>query len=483
MKFFKALFNYPTTAVIFFAVIAAAVLAIIFHKKLNSYLEKKNPKQKASAFILFFSVCGVICLILAIITEGETWSNMMHLDQANMFRQFRNYFYNAHESQLRRFSELYDSYSPMSILIYFIFGQFIPDKYFVDDDLNNYLLMIKNAPSVMTYMVIVISCAVLCYYIFQKKIRENGARYHDDIIQIILFFSFPVMYVIELGDVTALSFVMTAVFVLYRNSEKKGLRIISDILIAFAGAISVFPLIFAFMLLFDDARKNYKRFFGTVILCALLFGLPSIFTGVHGMFTYLKSLLGVNYMTTVGNASMANLLKCLGVEDTGILYIAFALSDVLAFFAMIILKEDWEKTAAASYIVINAMSHSYAIECIYLLIPFFLLMSKKFSKGRDWAYLTVITLAITPIPEWYHFSAVKMGHIASALNLFDFYGANNITYPISAAVMFIMLVISSIREFSKMNGSGGKTYFKSLFCLNPLNYPEKSETKTEGAQA
>ncbi len=430
----------PALAMLIFCAVCPVVM-LALTRPLSRLEAMRGSKAMVRAFVVLFALNGVICLIMAMTSDGESWSHMMHINaESSEPTQFEAFFKNVRTAARGSYSELTDRNSPMSILIWRIIGKCFPLRYIENNTPDYYLLMIKNKVCMMIYLIIVLCMCMLSYLISQKKIRENGLIAGNELILFMLFFSFPVMYTIELGSLTGVSFVFTLFFILYREHEKPWLRILSEILLALAAAISVVPIVFALVLIVGE-KKNPLRLIRTALISVGLFALPAVLTGVHGMLDFASGFFSFPATGVApGNLSVMGLLYRLGVSGKPALLTIFAATELLALAAFFFTRRPWIKALACAFIVMNIPSYTTAETSVFLLIPLILLLSRKRHDMFDWWGLLLMFCCVAPIPEWYFYNPEKMAQIFSAADMEFVFGANCLAIPVTLAAILALLV-------------------------------------------
>lgn len=427
---------------IVFAVILALVL--IFCKKLKKKLTGSTAKQMTAAFIIFFSVCGIACLALALATDGESWLDMMHDTMLGPYSmtQFSDYVETARNAGAGFFYKSAERFSPMALFICFIIAQFLPSDMILSESSISYTLMLKNQTVMLLYLFLVLFSIVLLYRMNRVVLRRNGLRAQNELIAFLAVVSYPSIYCIELGNIAGLSVVLVMFFILFRDSEKRLFRELSLVAIGFSAAITPYTILFALLLLKDRSKNSIIPFVKAAGYFVVLFILPAFFTGFGNMLEYIKSFLSVSTDGyTAGNMSVANLLVFFGVKSKAVLYTVMILTELIAAVCVFVLPSSWQKCAAAAYIILNFYGISEPTLLIFVFIPLVFLLSKESHKASDWLYLTAFSFLVTPIPAWYYFDKKYFALFLEELNLEYIPAANNL-FSLAATQMIFILIVS-----------------------------------------
>ena len=248
------------------------------------------------------------------------------------------------------------------------------------------------------------------------------------------------VYCIEKGSITMLvSIVLVITFMMLYDHDKPVIQEVSYIALAAAAAIAPFVIVFALLLLSKKTKKSIICFTRTVIYFVVIFIAPSVFTGPENLATYLKAFFSVSADGYVaGNMSIANLLHFFGISNTLLTQAIVVLTQTIAVIALLTLESTWQKTAAATYIILNIFAVSDAVAILFVFIPLFLLLAEKKHTATHWLYLLSFTLLVTPIPEWFRFDA-NFNMFMESMNISKIGNANNLITL--AAAQFILIIL------------------------------------------
>lgn len=420
----------------------AVLIFVIFSKKLSNRLDKSSASSMINAFIAFFSVSGIACLALSFATEGETWSNLMHVssDESLFKSQFEDYILGIKSTGTLQFHKTAATNTPFAHLIYFILAQFLPTKLIYSTSILDYTKIFKNQQFMFLYLMLILFIIVIIYRMSRVVIKKNNINIRNEVVLFLMAVSFPMIYCIEKGSITVLiSLILVMTFLMFRNHGKSAVRELSHLALAAASAITPYTIVFALLLLEEKSKKCIVCFTRTVIYFVIIFITPSVFTGPENFATYLKVFFSVSAEGYIaGNMSIANLLHFFGINNTIITYAVVILTQVIAVIALLTLESAWQKTAAAVYIILNIFAVSDAVAILFIFIPLFLLLAEKEHKASHWLYLLSFALLVTPLPEWFRFDE-NFNMFMESMNISEIRNANNLITL--AAVQFILVVL------------------------------------------
>lgn len=446
----KSFFGCNSAVIVAAAVLVLFLILMIFRKKLKRKLDKSTASQLINTFILFFSVSGIACLAMAFATDGATWSNLMHTnpDAKQVLTQFEDYILNLQSAGSQQFYKTAATNTPFSHLIYFILAQFLPPNLVLNDSIVSYGQIMHDQTFMYLYLILIMFCVVLLYRMNRSVLRNNGLNMRDEIVAFLFAVSYPAIFCIEKGNITSFSIVLVMIFITLRNSEKHLIKELSLLAIAASAAITPYTLIFALLLFEEKSKQAALKFARTVLYFLILFITPAVFTGFGNILTYAKAFVSVSADGFIpGNMSIVNLLHFFGISNTIVIYAIIFLTDAIAVLAMMMLPGMWQKTAAATYIILNVFAFSDASSAMFVFIPLVFLFAQKEQKASGWVFMITFALLITPFPEWFRADINRFTIFLSSFGISDIQNANNL---ISLAATQFILIILFYQLISKM---------------------------------
>lgn len=424
-----------------------AVLLLIFRKKLTAKLNRSTASHMLYAFCIFFGINGILCMAFALATDGVTWSDMMHQEiiSGYPFPQFSDYLGTLRNAGAKFFFKSAESFSPFSLLLFFLVAQFMPSDLMLSESAVLYMQMTKNQTIMLTYLFLTLFLIVLSYRMSRVVLRRNGLTTRNEVLLFLLVVSFPVIYCIELGNIAALSFALVMFFLLFRDHEKLVLRELSLVAVGMSAAITPYTLLFALLLLKRKNKKSVLAFVRSAVCFVVLFIAPAFFTGFGNMLKYVENFFSMPTLGFVaGNASIANLLAFFGVESPVPMLILMFLMEIIALVCVFVLPETWQKMTAIVYIILNFAGVSANELYLFILIPFIFLMAEKQHKAIDWAYLLSFSLLITPIGEWYYFEKHTVEIIFHMFGTEYITTANDLFSIAAVQLLFVLIVCQTV---------------------------------------
>lgn len=443
--YFKYFADCPPAYIVSIISAILVILTLVFRKKIVAKLNNSTASQMLNAFIVFFSVFGIACFVMAVVTDGVTWKHLINgTDIANdSYTQFADYVKTLQNAGSERFYKSADTHSPFALLVFFLLAQFMPTKYIMSESYIVIISILRNQTFMFLYLILILFCILFIYKISCSKMRSNGIKIRNEIVSFLLVVSYPTMYCISMGNITGFAFALCLFFIEFYNSEKKILRELSIIAIAISAAIVPYTFVFAFLLLKDKSKMSKLNFAQASVFFVILFILPATFTGLGNMLTYVKNLLLISDGFVAGNSSIANLLRLTGVSNIFI-YIVTAVVEILGFVCIFILPSAWQKTAAAVCCILNLLPNVNSLTTLFVFVPLVYLLSEKSHKAIDWLYLLAFSLLVTPFPEWFYSYSTEFNLMLNEIGITNIQNANELIAPFATQMILILVVCQSV---------------------------------------
>ncbi|MEG2931742.1 MAG: glycosyltransferase 87 family protein, partial [Ruthenibacterium sp.] len=257
------------------------------------------------------------------------------------------------------------------------------------------------------------------------EMNKNG-KLHQVLLTLCLFGSGIFITSYERGNVILLSVIMTALYLLWYNSDNKILREIGFIALAVAAAIKCFPAVFGLLLLYEKRWKEAARLFlygVTIFFVPFLFlrgGLANIPQWLANLSVFAQEY---RYQTAFGWQGLMRYVPQAGRGAVALLCKTVSLL-LMAGGALCALyqKTQWKRVAflACIQILFPSVSHLYC--ALYLLPCVVLFFNDSLTEKRSWGYMALFIVALSPV-QWvaggvnFTYSVVNVAVIALFLAL------------------------------------------------------------------
>lgn len=346
-------------------------------------LKDVNNTSKLFYIISFASL--VVCIIMGVLSNGVTVSNLLF----NKDDVFMDFFNSVVDCSGDAYGESGVIYPPLVVLFY----KFCSLFFNVDS------MKASEIRETSLGMIIFVCFTIVSYILFAKLIYKykNGSFADKSLFAFFTLFSFPMIYLIERGNIIVLVLPLLLYYVNEYDSDVKYKRHFAYICLAISVAIKIYPVFFGLLLL--KKKKNYKNILLCIFYGAVFFFVPFIFVGgfsqlgvlIHNIL-YTSSMFGSKGFGF--KVSISNTFSLFGhvfnhvrlFETAGNVFLIIT---VLAGLFLILFNkwnEDWKIYAVISLIIILVPGFSYIYSVAYMIIPLLFFLNKKETKWIDYIY-------------------------------------------------------------------------------------------------
>lgn len=346
-------------------------------------LKDVNNTSKLFYIISFASL--VVCIIMGVLSNGVTVSNLLF----NKDDVFMDFFNSVVDCSGDAYGESGVIYPPLVVLFYKFCSMFF----------NIDSMKASEVRETSLGMIIFVCFTIVSYILFAKLIYKykNGSFANKSLFAFFTLFSFPMIYLIERGNIIFLVLPLLLYFVNEYDSDVKYKRHLAYICLAISVAIKIYPVFFGLLLL--KKKKNYKNILLCIFYGAVFFFVPFIFVGgfsqlgvlIHNIL-YTSSMFGskgFGFKVSISNTfslfgHVFNHVRLFETAGT-----VFLIITVLAGLFLILFNkwnEDWKIYAVISLIIILVPGFSYIYSVAYMIIPLLFFLNKKEIKWIDYIY-------------------------------------------------------------------------------------------------
>ena len=346
-------------------------------------LKDVNNTSKLFYIISFASL--VVCIIMGVLSNGVTVSNLFF----NKDDVFMDFFNSVVDCSGDAYGESGVIYPPLVVLFYKFCSMFF----------NIDSMKASEVRETSLGMIIFVCFTIVSYILFAKLIYKykNGSFANKSLFAFFTLFSFPMIYLIERGNIIVLVLPLLLYFVNEYDSDVKYKRHLAYICLAISVAIKIYPVFFVLLLL--KKKKNFKNILLCIFYGAVFFFVPFIFVGgfsqlgvlIHNIL-YTSSMFGskgFGFKVSISNTfslfgHVFNHVRLFETAGT-----VFLIITVLAGLFLILFNkwnEDWKIYAVISLIIILVPGFSYIYSVAYMIIPLLFFLNKKETKWIDYIY-------------------------------------------------------------------------------------------------
>lgn len=345
----------------------------------------KDVNNTSKLFYIISFVSLVVCIIMGVLSNGVTVSNLLF----NKDDVFMDFFNSVVDCSGDAYGESGVIYPPLVVLFY----KFCSLFFNVDS------MKASEIRETSLGMIIFVCFTIVSYILFAKLIYKykNGSFADKSLFAFFTLFSFPMIYLIERGNIIVLVLPLLLYYVNEYDSDVKYKRHLAYICLAISVAIKIYPVFFGLLLL--KKKKNYKNILLCIFYGAVFFFVPFIFVGgfsqlgvlIHNIL-YTSSMFGSKGFGF--KVSISNTFSLFGhvfnhvrlFETAGNVFLIIT---VLAGLFLILFNkwnEDWKIYAVISLIIILVPGFSYIYSVAYMIIPLLFFLNKKETKWIDYIY-------------------------------------------------------------------------------------------------
>lgn len=346
-------------------------------------LKDVNNTSKLFYIISFASL--VVCIIMGVLSNGVTVSNLLF----NKDDVFMDFFNSVVDCSGDAYGESGVIYPPLVVLFYKFCSMFF----------NIDSMKASEVRETSLGMIIFVCFTIVSYILFAKLIYKykNGSFANKSLFAFFTLFSFPMIYLIERGNIIVFVLPLLLYFVNEYDSDVKYKRHLAYICLAISVAIKIYPVFFGLLLL--KKKKNFKNILLCIFYGAVFFFVPFIFVGgfsqlgvlIHNIL-YTSSMFGskgFGFKVSISNTfslfgHVFNHVRLFETAGT-----VFLIITVLAGLFLILFNkwnEDWKIYAVISLIIILVPGFSYIYSVAYMIIPLLFFLNKKEIKWIDYIY-------------------------------------------------------------------------------------------------
>ena len=322
---------------------------------------------------------------MGVLSNGVTVSNLLF----NKDDVFMDFFNSVVDCSGDAYGESGVIYPPLVVLFYKFCSMFF----------NIDSMKASEVRETSLGMIIFVCFTIVSYILFAKLIYKykNGSFANKSLFAFFTLFSFPMIYLIERGNIIVLVLPLLLYYVNEYDSDVKYKRHLAYICLAISVAIKIYPVFFGLLLL--KKKKNFKNILLCIFYGAVFFFVPFIFVGgfsqlgvlIHNIL-YTSSMFGSKGFGF--KVSISNTFSLFGhvfnhvrlFETAGTMFLIIT---VLAGLFLILFNkwnEDWKIYAVISLIIILVPGFSYIYSVAYMIIPLLFFLNKKEIKWIDYIY-------------------------------------------------------------------------------------------------
>lgn len=263
-----------------------------------------------------------------------------------------------------------------------------------------------------------------------RLIPATGAGDRLLTMSVLTTLSYPVLFLLDRGNLECLVFVLTGLFV-YCYKEGKGTA--AALFLSGAIAMKLYPAVFAVLFIADRrwrplALAAVSTLVLTIASASLLAGgISGSIAGLQNNLlafktTYLNTLHGLQHNSSlyVPAVLVASQFALLGTLTTVYQYLAMLIFTLSAAFVLFREGVYWKRIAILSYLIILLPQVSYDYKLIHIFLPLLLFLGTESRSRFDVAYAAMFGLLLIPKDYYYLVADFSINGMLNALLMVAF---------------------------------------------------------------
>jgi len=370
------------------------------------YFKNSDRAKKINFIFLALMAAFIIISVFQVISSAVTSGRFFNL---GVFQRIENVefsdFFHTNDMIADNSPYLSDtsSYPPFVFMIARIFALF-------GDYSEGYGDMLLQPSAVFSLVLFYIMCyagiALLTIYIMRSHGFGKGV---SAAACAVIIYNMPMLFNFERGNYIICALVFSLAFYAFYDSEYKGMREFSYIMLAFAAGIKLYPALFAVLLLRERRICDFLRCAAYSLLVILISfltidgGFSNIPQFFHWLSDFSKDLTdyGYNYSlaSTVGvvaalfGADVWDLSGTIVSVQTYLPYIML----VLCAIASLLVRKKWQAMALVSVVIIQFPKISFTYALMFMALPILEFMLEKDKRRRDYLYMALMLISVMPV--------------------------------------------------------------------------------------
>lgn len=359
-----------------------------------------EPRTIRFLFIAMLTVSLIAFFAEVILSNGTQGKQVFFQDPYDTFMDFFKV-----QKSIANLSPVTEGiYPPLAYIILLPFTSFVNYS-----NLTAYAARACQA-GIMSYIIFLMIWIFVGAIFLSKILSEH--RKEKNIIIFLLFFSAPMLFLLERGNINIAVLAFVSIFFAYYENENIVLREIAIIALAFATGIKLYPALFGILLFKKDTLPYFFRLVGYCILTVILpffcfeGGISNFKTMIGNIFFYSKGFSDwPDYLALRSVMGFEAMFRSISIKLDGAhsqdwyiivsritTYVMLAGSIVGSFYV----DKKWKKVMLLTcpIILFPAMSATY--NAIFLFIPVLLFLKEKERRLTDYIYLFLFVVVLSP---------------------------------------------------------------------------------------
>lgn len=369
-------------------------------KIIAPFKDEKNNRSKVMTIIavVLFSLCGLLSILGIICGDFNVLLQPVFHNGEDTFMDLFNPARNMLIG-VDGYNNIGGTYPPVARFFLWLFAKMLPTSVAT---LPTALEMRSQAISlIFVFILIILIITALAFALSNKGIGVGKKRYI--IIALCLTPSF--IYMIERGNILALSIVLSVLFVAGYRSENPLIRQLSYVCLGIASAIKIYPALLGLLVI---REKKLSDIISALAWGVAFFFIPFVFYGGWtSLMQYFRNISGMAFegasfdYTRIDYSSILRLLgeTMFGSVSTFSSFIRFTKYPLIALLAVasIFTKKTWRSAFMLVTAIVLLPGVSYYYLAVFYFIPFMMLLKEEDSRRFDYVYLGLLLITVLPL--------------------------------------------------------------------------------------
>ena len=359
-----------------------------------------------SFFLRAVSLSAIIYILVSAIVKGTDFYSVFFVEGGDFFMDFFNSIRDAAQGSAV-YTERHVIYPPLANLLYLVLSLFTPAEY-NNTTFEERYSWARYTPNIVLMLVWCLICFLIFMFVV-TKVQKKGYIYQKLTVSALLWFSLPMLYLLERGNIIILALFALVVYAFTYNSDSKIKRELGLIALAFAFAIKLYPVVFGWFLIAD---KRFKEALRCVAYGLIMLIVPSFFFG--GFSCFYQIYLNIFSFSSGSDSTLGVILNYIGTPSTvqtvvTILVYAWVFICGICFALSPFIRKDAPyKTWVMGLVTILCFPSLTSIySWAFMLIPMVMLFNtdKLTKKQKVYSVMMAIPFVFIPFRFGIHVSA------------------------------------------------------------------------------
>lgn len=360
----------------------------------------KNKRQghadPVKIFVLSVTVSALIYFIIYAIIGNGRFADIFFKRCADFFMDFFNSVRDASQGSAV-YTERHVIYPPMANLIYLIFSRFTPNAYNDTDFTDRFEWHEYASPMMLTVIISTAFAIIFCFIVYSRL--EHPSRYLRFAFAFFAFFSAPLLYMTERGNMMIFCMISLMIYAFTYGSKSRLHREIGLLCLAFAFSIKLYPVVFGWLLISD---KRYKDAIRCAVYGLLMLIIPSFFFGGPVCFVHLFN--NIFNFSAGTDSTLSTILNYIGASAAGksvftaAVYVWVMICGICFAVSPFITDDKWKTwtVGLATILCVPSLTSNYG--WAFFIIPIIMICNKHNRRRSDMLYVIFMTIPFIFLP-------------------------------------------------------------------------------------